>query len=96
MTSTSILHKANQRLRVLSNRLLEVREFERCAITRDLHEEIKHALPLITLSLCELGKQAGLPDAPSCEQQVADSFQILDQAFRQLRALASDARSYDA
>ncbi len=96
MTSAAILCEANERLRVLSHRLLEVRESERCAIVRDLRDEIGHTLPLITLSLCELGKRPERPDAPPCDQQVADSFQILDQALRQLRALVSDVRGSNA
>ena len=96
MASTTILCEANDRLRVLSHSLQEAGQFERGALVRDLHAEIRHTLPLITLRLYELGKQPERPDAPPHAQQVADSFHILDRALRQLRALASDVRHYNA
>lgn len=96
MTSTTILCEANDRLRLLSDRLQETGEFERGVLVRDLHAEIRHTLPLITRRLYELGKQPERPDAPPQEQQVADSFHILDRALRQLRSLASDVRDYNA
>ena len=96
MASTTILYEANDRLRVLSHSLQEAGEFERGALVRDLHVEIRHTLPLITLRLYELGKQPERSDAPPHTQQVADSFHILDRALRQLRALASDVRNHNA
>jgi hypothetical protein len=50
MASTTILSEANDRLRVLSHSLQEAGEFERGALVRDLHAEIRHTLPLITLA----------------------------------------------
>ena len=96
MASTTILCEANDRLRVLSHSLQEAGEFERGALVRDLHAEIRNTLPLITLRLYELGKQPERPDASPHAQQVAESFHILDRALRQLRALASDVRNHNA
>lgn len=96
MASTTILSEANDRLRVLSLSLQEAGQFERGALVRALHAEIRHTLPLITLRLNELGRQPERPDAPPHAQQVAESFYLLDRALRLLRALASDVRNYNA
>ncbi len=96
MASTTILAKANDRLRVLSHSLQEAGQFERGALVRALHAEIRHTLPLITLRLNELRRQPERPDAPPHAQQVADSFHLLDRALRQLRALASDVQDHNA
>jgi hypothetical protein len=58
MASTTILAEANDRLRVLSHSLQEAGEFERGTLVRDLHAEIRHALPLITLASLRTGETA--------------------------------------
>ncbi|HET6674173.1 MAG TPA: PAS domain-containing protein, partial [Nitrospiraceae bacterium] len=73
---TADLSEANERLRVLSRRLMETQEMERRAIARDLHDEIGQALTAIKLNLRELREVAG--DAP-IEAHVTDSLEILDQ-----------------
>ena len=51
---TAALREANERLRILSRRLMEIQESERRAIARDLHDEIGQALTAIKLNLREL------------------------------------------
>lgn len=86
---TAALSDANERLRILSRRLMEIQELERRAIARDLHDEIGQALTAIRLNLRELRELAVGLDA---EKQFADSLEILDQVLRHVRSLALDLR----
>ncbi len=81
---------ANARMRVLSRQLMEVQEFERSAILRDLYDAIGQVLPLITRHLQELGQQPQHPDAAYRANQVSDSFQILDHVRHSICSLAMD------
>lgn len=86
---TAALSEANERLRVLSRRLMEVQELERRAIARDLHDEIGQALTAIKLNLRELRT---LPNCEPVEEQIADSLEILAQVLQRVRSLALDLR----
>ncbi len=66
--ATSLLSRANNRLRVLSRSLLDGREFDRCSIAQDLRDENGHVIPLITLNVCEIGKPPGHPSVALCEE----------------------------
>ncbi len=83
------LSEANERLKVLSGRLIEIQELERRAIARDLHDEIGQALTAMKLNLREL---RDLPNGTSVERQVTDSLEILDQVLQHVRSLALDLR----
>ncbi|MBA2485144.1 MAG: PAS domain S-box protein [Nitrospira sp.] len=86
---TAALSEANERLRVLSRRLMEIQERERRAIARDLHDEIGQALTAIKLNLRELRT---LPNCEPVEEQIADSLEILAQVLHRVRSLALDLR----
>ena len=86
---TAALRDANERLRVLSRRLMEIQELERRAIARDLHDEIGQALTAIKLNLRELRT---LPNCEPVEEQIADSLEILAQVLQRVRSLALDLR----
>ncbi len=89
MERTAALRDANERLRVLSRRLMEIQELERRAIARDLHDEIGQALTAIKLNLRELRT---LPNCELVEDQIADSLEILAQVLQRVRSLALDLR----
>lgn len=89
MERTAALREANERLRVLSRRLMEIQELERRAIARDLHDEIGQALTAIKLNLRELRT---LPNCEPVEEQIADSLEILAQVLQRVRSLALDLR----
>ncbi len=89
MERTAALRDANERLRVLSRRLMEIQELERRAIARDLHDEIGQALTAIKLNLRELRT---LPNCESVEEQIVDSLEILAQVLQRVRSLALDLR----
>ena len=86
---TADLVDANERLKVLSGRLIEIQELERRAIARDLHDEIGQALTAMKLNLRELQDQ---PVGTSVEPHIADSLEILDQVLHHIRSLALDLR----
>ncbi|MET0515627.1 MAG: PAS domain S-box protein [Nitrospiraceae bacterium] len=86
---TADLVDANERLKVLSGRLIEIQELERRAIARDLHDEIGQALTAMKLNLREL---QDLPDRTSVQAHIADSLEILDQVLHRVRSLALDLR----
>lgn len=86
---TAALSEANERLRVLSRRLMEVQELERRAIARDLHDEIGQALTAVKLNLRELRT---LPNCEPVEEPIADSLEILAQVLQRVRSLALDLR----
>lgn len=86
---TAALSEANERLRVLSRRLMEIQETERRAIARDLHDEVGQALTAIRLNLQEI---RDAPKSQSVEKEVVDSLQVLDQVLRHVRSLALDLR----
>ncbi|MCK6501117.1 MAG: PAS domain-containing protein [Nitrospira sp.] len=86
---TAALSEANERLRVLSRRLMEIQESERRAIARDLHDEIGQALTAMKLNLRELRT---LPNCEHVEEQIADSLEILAQVLQRVRSLALDLR----
>lgn len=93
VTPTTLLHEANARLRNMSSQLTDVRNVESSAIARDVHDEIKHTLPLISAALREHGKQPGTPEISPNEQLIADSFYLLDQVRQQLHSLSSQLKS---
>lgn len=86
---TAALREANERLRILSRRLMEIQESERRAIARDLHDEIGQALTAIKLNLREL--RTG-PNSEAVENQIVDSLEILGQVLQRVRNLALDLR----
>ncbi len=86
---TADLRDANERLRVLSRRLMEIQESERRAIARDLHDEIGQALTAIKLNLREVRTR---PNCEPVEDQIADSLEILAQVLQRVRSLALDLR----
>lgn len=85
---TKDLVEANQRLQVLSRRLIEVQEEERRRIARDLHDEIGQSLTAMKLCL----REAHQSPEKSSSSFLADSLEILNQVIHQVRTLALDLR----
>ncbi len=86
---TKDLEEANQRLRLLSSRLIAVQEEERRHIARDLHDEIGQSLTAMKLSLREVHN---LSYGRATASFLADSLEILDQVIQNVRSLALDLR----
>lgn len=81
--------KANQKLQVLSHRLVEVQESERRQIARELHDEIGQ-----TLTAAEMNLQAALqsPSAAALERQLEDSIQAVEKVLGQVHDLSLNLR----
>jgi PAS domain S-box-containing protein len=79
---------ANERLRLLSRRLLEVQEQERRHIARELHDEIGQAFTALRLGLQAVERQCPESVAPA----VRDGLAVVDAALRQVRDLSLDLR----
>lgn len=83
----SALVNAEQRLRVLSRRLLQVQEEERRHIARELHDEIGQTLTAIKINLQALQQN----DEPETfPQQLGNSINYLDDMLHRVRNLSLD------
>ena len=80
---------AHERLKMLSQQLLEVQEAERRHISRELHDEIGQALTAVKVNLQTLGRRAGEDlRSPYLDESIA----IVERAIQQVRALSVDLR----
>ena len=86
---TKAMGESNERLRVLSHRLMNVQEMERRQIAHDLHDEIGQSLTAMKLGLREADSVLKVGSTPSL---LTDSLSILDGVIRQVRNLALDLR----
>jgi PAS domain S-box-containing protein len=78
-----------ERLRLLSQRLIEAQETERRHIARELHDEIGQAFTAIKLSL---QAAQGVAQAPALAAQLEESIQMVAQAQQRVRDLSLDLR----
>ncbi len=89
MLSHLALHDANQRLRMLSRRVLGVQEEERRAIALELHDDIGQSLAALKIALHNLNlTQAGGLPSPKLAQCVA----VADETLEKLRRLSYSLR----
>jgi PAS domain S-box-containing protein len=82
-------HQANQRLRILSERLMRAQENERARIARELHDEIGQALTSLKIYMRGLQR---LAQQQSDTPQIEECVSILDQLLTQVRAMSLDLR----
>jgi signal transduction histidine kinase len=79
--------RAEQAVRQLSERLLQLQEQERRRIARELHDSTAQKLATLAMNLSRLaGKQGDLN--PEAQQLVADSLAITEQCTQELRNLS--------
>ena len=86
---TAELSSANNSLRELSGRLMQVQEEERSRLARDLHDEIGQLLTALKIDLqaiqhSEVGR--------AWSTSLMDSFALVDRLLTQVRTLALDLR----
>lgn len=82
------LRDAHRRLRLLSERMLEMQEHERRHLARELHDEIGQALTAVKINLQQIAAGIG----GSAQSALADSLDVVDCALRQVRNLSLDLR----
>jgi signal transduction histidine kinase len=83
------LRDSNERLRLLSRRLVDAQEKERRRLARELHDEIGQAMTAIKISLQTAQRRA---QNGVTEPQLEESIAIVDRALRQVRDVSLDLR----
>lgn len=86
---TAELSTANDSLRELSSRLIQVQEEERSRIARDLHDEIGQLLTALKIDLQQVQRSEAGKALPG---SLTDSLELVDRLLAQVRTLALDLR----
>lgn len=89
-----LFHQAYQmqeRLRRLSDRILEIQEQERTRISRDLHDEVGQALTAINVNLAVLHKTLPHPP-PEAARRITDTRQLLEQTMEAVHRFSRELR----
>ena len=83
------VQQGQQRLQVLSHRLIDAQEAERKRLSRELHDQIGQALTAVQISLQALQSSPGtsVPD-----DRLNETLTIIDQALEQVHDLSLDLR----
>lgn len=81
----------NSQLRLLSDYLQKIREEERTAIAREIHDELGQQLTVMKMDVSWLAKNAGKTD-PVIQQRTEDLKKMLDQTVMTVRRIASELR----
>jgi signal transduction histidine kinase len=85
------LRVSQEQLRSLAARLQEVREEERAAISREIHDELGQSLTGMKMDLKWLEKQ--LPqDVPHAQQRLSSLYELINSTIQNVRQLASSLR----
>jgi signal transduction histidine kinase/CheY-like chemotaxis protein len=83
------VRSGSQRLRILSQQLVETQENERRSIARELHDEVGQSL---TAALLNLQALADLPEPATLPARLDDSMALIDRVLQQIRTLSLDLR----
>jgi PAS domain S-box-containing protein len=82
------LRRYARRLKVLSRRVVEVQEEERCHLARELHDEIGQSLTAIAVNLQAVRRSCG----PDAHPRLEECLGIVQRGIEQVRSLALDLR----
>ncbi len=85
------LKLSHQRLRELTTRLHTVREQERAAISREMHDELGQVLTGLKIEISLLGRQIQ-PTQPELLPRITDMAELVDSSMRTIRDLATELR----
>lgn len=85
------LARSREQLRALNQYLLDIREQERAAIAREIHDELGQSLTAMKMDLAWLSRLES-PDHSSCVQKLADLTQLVDGTIQTVRRVASELR----
>ncbi len=83
------LREAHERLKALSQQLMQVQENERRHIAHDLHDEIGQALTVVKMNLQTMQR---LADTSAIAIPLKDSSTVIDQTLQHVRDLSLDLR----
>ncbi|MGA9208098.1 MAG: PAS domain S-box protein [Terriglobales bacterium] len=79
--------RAEESLRALSGRLLQIRDEERRRLARELHDSAGQILAALSMNLTPLESEARRA-APTAAQAIKESLGLIDQLSRELRTLS--------
>jgi PAS domain S-box-containing protein len=79
-------------LRALASHLQDIREEERSAIAREVHDELGQQLTDLKMDLSWINKKLQAADAEGLLKKVQTTTQLLDETIRTVRKIASDLR----
>jgi len=82
---TAELATANQRLRVLTGRLLQLQDDERRRLSRELHDSAGQMLAALSINFAALSQHA---TAPAAEHLIADCHALLSQMSSEIRTMS--------
>ncbi|MDX1951891.1 MAG: sensor histidine kinase [Verrucomicrobiota bacterium] len=85
---TAELTEANARLRMLSSRMMELQEYERRRLARELHDEVGQTLTALKAALERMTQSLPSPTSPD----LADATAILAELFTQVRRISWEMR----
>lgn len=83
------IRDGRERLRRLSNQVLEAQETERRHISRELHDEIGQSLTALKVNLEAIEQKSG---GANSDISLDESIEMIDRAIRQVRAMSLDLR----
>ena len=83
------VQQGQQRLQVLSHRLIDAQEAERKRLSRELHDQVGQALTAVQISLQSLQSS---PGASVADDRLSETLTIIDHALEQVHDLSLDLR----
>jgi PAS domain S-box-containing protein len=90
------IKKSREELRALASYLQSVREKERTAISRELHDELGQILTSIKMNLVMLGKELSNQlkgsDAEYFKNEISSMSELLDRSVKSVRKIITDLR----
>lgn len=86
------LRKSEKQYRELSAHLQDVREVERTAIAREIHDELGQQLTVLKIDFSWIASRLELNDKPNIREKFEDISQLLDKAVQTVRRMSSSLR----
>ena len=86
------LHESHARLRILSQRLVEVQEEERRALARELHDRVGQTLAALNINLIIINSQVSGEAAEQIGTRLNDSMKLVAETIALVRDVMTDLR----
>ncbi len=86
------LAESNAELRALTSYLQNVREEERTAIAREVHDELGQQLTALNMNVGWLDDRLKQEDLPDLRERMGETVKLLDQAIFTVQKIAADLR----
>jgi PAS domain S-box-containing protein len=94
--SENILRESREQLRTLASHLQSVREEERTAIAREIHDELGQILTVLKMDLSLMGRdlseETGAPNTAALLDEIKSMTGLIDKTIQQVRKLITELR----